>query len=107
MLLGNAVRGYFRQLYRKAMADAYQAATDEIVAALEGGGRVLDCGASRGRMFATLEKHARLERADYFGIEWQAEAAAEARRQGLQVVRGDLNHGMPYADDTFGCVFAL
>jgi SAM-dependent methyltransferase len=93
---------YFKRLYERTMRESYSFAEARIVAALADGGNGLDCGAGDGHMAERL-----IIPADrYHGIEWSAEATL-ARDRGLNVVNGDLNQQLPYADEHFKCVFGL
>ncbi|MBW2431093.1 MAG: methyltransferase domain-containing protein, partial [Deltaproteobacteria bacterium] len=48
-----------------------------------------------------------LPQENYFGIEWSSQSVARAKEKGLQVVRGDLNHNLPFDSGVFQCVFGL
>lgn len=98
---------YFRGLYRRTMDEAYGRANTEITLALRRGGDVLDCGASDGYMFDRLARETGLDTPRYHGIEWDASCVQTGRSRGLNVVQGDLNQALPYADDRFACVYAL
>lgn len=89
------------------MQEAYATATREIVASLGDGGTVLDCGANSGRMFDILGREVPLQPTEYFGIEWDREAASKGQKRGLQITCADLNRGIPYEDESFSCVFGL
>ncbi len=101
------LRRYFQSLYQRTMREAYGRATREIVSALRDGGEVLDCGASSGWMFQVIAEHMPLARSDYVGLDWDDASVAEARKQGLTVIRADLNGGLPFEDDRFTCVYAV
>lgn len=102
------LQGYFKGLYQRTMREAYGKATDEICLALRTtSGRVLDCGAGGGVMFDTLNQHISLEKDRYTGVEWNPPLVESARAKGLNVVRGDLNKALEFADESFRCVFAL
>ena len=98
---------YFKNLYQRTMREAYAKADAEIASALLPGGEVLDCGAYNGWMFDTLVKEAHIDASRYFGVEWDKVKVQEGRQRGLEIVQGDLNRDLPYADDEFRCVFAL
>ncbi|WP_197488393.1 class I SAM-dependent methyltransferase [Methylomonas koyamae] len=99
---------YFTSLYRRTMAEAYSAASREIVSTLKQlGGPCLDCGADSGGWFYRLADEVALERSQYFGIEWNADAVAIAQQNQLNIQQGNLNNGLPFASDSFNCIFAL
>lgn len=98
---------YFKSLYQRTMSEAYSRAIEEITNVLRNGGRVLDCGANNGKMFATLKQRIPLSPDQYFGIEWDQRLTTEAQGKGLQVIQADLNKKIPYEENTFTCVFAL
>lgn len=89
------------------MREAYKLADDQVVLALKDGGECLDCGAYRGKRFDFLQQQVGLSPTAYFGIEWNADAVAAARQQGLNVSEGDLNQNINFPDDKFRCIFAL
>lgn len=89
------------------MDQAYKLAEDQIALALEKGGECLDCGASTGHRFDSLHRRAGLSAKAYFGVEWDPNAAADAQRQGLNVIEGDLNQELCFPDNKFRCIFGL
>ena len=89
------------------MHQAYQLADDQIVLALENGGTCLECGAHRGQKFDFLHRQAGLSSSAYFGIDWNPESVAAARKKGLNVDEGDLNRKLNFSDDRFRCIFGL
>ncbi len=89
------------------MQEAYRTAAENIVASLQGGGNLLDCGANSGRMYDILGQDVTLLPSQYFGVEWDRESAEEGQRRGLQIACADLNKGIPHESATFSCVFAL
>jgi SAM-dependent methyltransferase len=89
------------------MSEAYGLAVEEIAASLAQGGKVLDCGAHRGRMYEVLSEKVGIKKEKYFGIEWDSNSVNEASGKGLNIIQGDLNKGLPYPDREFKCVFAL
>ncbi|MCG6975902.1 MAG: class I SAM-dependent methyltransferase [Acidiferrobacterales bacterium] len=101
------LNSYFKGLYQKTMQDAYAKARQEIIASILEGGTILDCGANSGRMYDLLSKESPLDRQNYFGVEWNQEAALVGRNRGLQITSANLNNGIPYDDNTFSCVFGL
>jgi SAM-dependent methyltransferase len=101
------LKTYFRGLYRRTMQEAYSLARMEIVQSLQGGGKCLDCGAHNGHEYGTLREMMDLDRDAYCGIEWNEAQVLEARGNSLNVVHGDLNKEMPFADREFRCVFGL
>lgn len=98
---------YFRSLYRRTMREAYGLAFDEIADALHTGGRVLDCGASTGDAYERLKGMIALEPGRYAGIEWSEPLVEMSTSKGLNVIQGDLNCPLPFADAQFRCVFGL
>lgn len=101
------LKAYFKALYERTMREAYGRALDEIAASVKDGGIVLDCGANQGRMFRVLNERSGLPLDRYAGVEWNADAVEAAQADGLHVVRGDLNKGIPLGDGEFRCVFGL
>lgn len=86
---------------------AYERSYNEIVRSMEHGGHCLDCGASGGHHFGNLQDRMGLTKNCYKGLEWDAASVKHAQEKGLDVVQGDLNKPLPFADDTFQTVFAL
>lgn len=101
------LHGYFKGLYDRTMRESYDLAHREIFAALRDGGDCLDCGASAGYKFDMLKEQIALPAARYHGIEWSTECVAQAQARQLNVMQGDLNRNLPFADSAFHCVFAL
>lgn len=101
------LKSYLTGLYQRAMQEAYGTAYREIVASLDGGGRVLDCGAGDGWIFDLLKRRASLPSSRYTGIEWDPGSVSRAQQRGLDVSQGDLNNGLPFENEEFACVFAL
>ena len=101
------IAAYFKNLYQRTMREAYGKANTEIALSLHDGGKVLDCGAYNGWMFDTLAKDAGIEPSRYFGVEWDEGKVQEGQQRGLNIVRGDLNHELPYPEGQFRCVYAL
>lgn len=101
------LRNYFKSLYARTMQSSYARAQDEIVAALQGGGQCLDCGAGTGHMYELLSGRTNLAQDAYHGLEWNPDAVQTAQHRGLNVVRCDLNREFPHPDGRFSCVFGL
>lgn len=101
------VENYFRNLYQQTMREAYNLAHSQMVSALRDGGDCLDCGANKGDKFEFLHQNTGMDSSNYFGIEWNAEAAKSARQKGLDVRQSDLNRKIDFPDDKFRCVFGL
>jgi ubiquinone/menaquinone biosynthesis C-methylase UbiE len=101
------LRRYLRSLYQRTMHKAYGKATDEIVRALQSGGQVLDCGAGSGWMYPLLSEQVALSPSDYFGIDWDEASVNAGQRRGLNIVRADLNDGIPFEPNRFNCVYAV
>jgi SAM-dependent methyltransferase len=90
------------------MREAYEKATAEIAQTLSRGGNVLDCGASHGGMYQTISSRLPgFSKDRYFGVEWDQETAAAAQNLGLNIQAADLNKPLPFADNTFACVYGL
>lgn len=89
------------------MSEAYSLAHEEIVHGLENGGKCLDCGAGDGKKYTMLGERLELDPEQYTGIEWCENLALKARNRGINVLQGDLNQPLPFADNTFDCVFGL
>lgn len=100
-------RTYFKSLYQRTMAEAYDLAAKEIARTLSSGGECLDCGAGDGYWYTRLEREIGLTCERYRGIEWEEGLAKSASMRGIHVVRGDLNRHIPFEDGQFSCVFAL
>ena len=107
MLLTSKVREYFAGLYKNTMTRAYQEANHRIAKSLIPGGRCLDCGAAGGSQFKILHKMAGLTAEKYIGIELRPGYLSDAKNQRLHLIQGDLNHPLPFADQTFQCVFGF
>ncbi|MEY4710674.1 MAG: hypothetical protein RIS88_124 [Pseudomonadota bacterium] len=98
---------YFRNCYRDTMERAYGHAEAAIVDALKDGGRCLDCGSTDGYWYDQLHASIGLTPDRYTGIEWNAEACASGQARGLNLIQGDLNERLPFADGEFRCIIAL
>jgi ubiquinone/menaquinone biosynthesis C-methylase UbiE len=98
---------YFENLYKRTMVKAYGLASKAILGALEDGGDCLDCGAGGGHWFDRLSEQVGMDKAKYFGIEWNVDLVDQARSRGLNVVHRSLNTDLPFENDKFTCVFAL
>lgn len=72
---------YFDGLYRRTMTEAYSFARREIVTAVNGSGKILDCGAYDGSNFALLNETAQIPADSYVGLEWSAKHVALAKKQ--------------------------
>jgi SAM-dependent methyltransferase len=101
------MQAYFKSLYRRTMREAYATAIREVVSALAGGGRCLDCGAQGGQFYDAICREIPFSSKNYFGIEWNHASIRPGRRRGLSIIRGNLNDPLPYRDRSFACVFAL
>lgn len=101
------LRQYFKSLYLRTMTESYAVAQSAIIDSLSDGGACLDCGAHNGDRYHFLNKGNSLAKENYFGVEWNADAAEVARRSGLNVVEGDLNKRLTFSDDKFKCIFGL
>ena len=89
------------------MDESYAKARNAIADALQDGGNCLDCGAGDGHEFEWLRQLVRLEPSQYHGVEWYTKAVEAGRGQGLNVVHGDLNAKLDFADEHFRCIFGL
>ena len=98
---------YFKNLYVRTMDEAYGLALKEAVRALENGGAVLDCGSAGGHWFAKLSGQMGMDKSRYFGIERNFEFDHSAGNRALNIICGDLNHGLPFESGKFSCVLAL
>jgi len=101
------IAGYFQSLYQRTMRESYATARNAIADALRDGGDCLDCGAHAGHEYEMLRQSFPLEQSRYHGVEWFAEAVQTGRDKGLDIVQGDLNAGLEFADAQFKCIFAL
>lgn len=101
------LRRYFKNLYERTMGEAYGLASREIVRALENGGDCLDCGAANGYWFQKLSDLVGMDKSRYYGIEWNPDLVKDSRRNGLNILHGDLNNDLPFESGRFTCVFAL
>ncbi len=96
---------YLKNLYARTMREAYSLAHSEIAQQLSNGeGDYLDCGANTGHYYDTLFQMIALDKSRYHGIEWHADAVKHARKNGLNVIQGDLNKKMDFADQSFRCI---
>jgi SAM-dependent methyltransferase len=98
---------YFRGLYQRTMVESYSLARAAIGNALRDGGVCLDCGANEGHEYENLRQSIGLEPDRYRGIDWNAQAAEAGRSKGRNVVQGDLNVNIAFADEQFRCIFGL
>lgn len=89
------------------MQESYARAQDEIIIALQRGGKCLDCGAGSGHMYDRLFSRIELASAAYHGLEWNSDAVRKAQANGLKVLRCDLNRAIPHGESTFEVVFGL
>ena len=98
---------YIAGLYEYTMNRAYRQARRRIAQSLVSGGSCLECGAGKGGQFQILEKMTELTAAKYVGIELSPDYMAIAKDKGLQMVQADLNQLLPFADQSFQCVFGF
>ncbi len=98
---------YFKQLYQRAMHEAYSLAHKEIADSLQAGGRCLDCGAHNGHKYNTLKEMVDIGKVSYHGVEWNESLVLEAQNSGLNIVQGDLNRVLPFSDNEFRSVYGL
>lgn len=101
------IEKYFKALYQRTMRESYSVARTAIAEALHDGGDCLDCGAHAGHEYELIRQQFALEPNQYHGIEWFAEAVEAGRDKGLDIVQGDLNAKLEFADKHFRCIFAL
>jgi len=101
------IKKYFKGLYQRTMREAYALAHKEIVQSLEEGGKCLDCGASNGYKFNVLNEMIDFQMDRYYGVEWSDSLVKEAQNQNLNIVQGDLNKELQFADNEFKCVLGL
>jgi SAM-dependent methyltransferase len=101
------LKGYFKNLYQRTMHEAYGFAQGEIGAALQSGGKCLDCGAHQGHRYEELQQIVELKKSRYFGIEWNESLVKKARSRNLNVLLGDLSDDIQFTENTFACVFGL
>ena len=101
------VQKYFKNLYNRTMSEAYLLAIQEITSAVMENGKLLDCGAGAGSIFHRVNEKIEFPKHRYFGVEIDEEYVRQANDAGLDIVQGDLNQKLPYADNEFRCVAAL
>lgn len=89
------------------MREAYGVARAATAAALQEGGKCLDCGATTGHEYEFLEKSIGMQIERYTGIEWNADVAAAGQAKGRNIVQGDLNQAIAFPDNQFRCVFGF
>ena len=106
-MMRSLLHNYFASLYSHTMTKAYHNAYCLIAEAMGNGGQCLDCGAGSGGHFNRILGHVDLPRDCYTGIEWDKTSAQQASQHGFPIIRGDLNKPLPFADDSFQCVFGL
>jgi SAM-dependent methyltransferase len=94
--------GFLYRVFRATEAENRRA----ILAALEprAGARLLDLGTSEGEF--TMRVAERLGAASVSGVELIEEHAAVARGRGIDVLRADLDEGLPFEDGAFDVVHA-
>jgi SAM-dependent methyltransferase len=108
MKIKGLLHSYFRGLYEKTMTEVYAEALDAIADSLRSGlGKCLDCGANTGGQYFNIRNRIFFEISRYVGVEWDLKNAELARKNGLHIVRSDLNEHLPFADQSFHCVLAL
>lgn len=100
------IRQYFTSLYTRTMTEAYRLAEAEIAESIAGGGNCLDCGAGEGGRYFNLQESG-VAKNQYTGIEWHDKSASIGRDRGLNLVTGDLNNRLPFASESFDCIFGL
>jgi SAM-dependent methyltransferase len=102
------ITNYANNLYQDVMLRAYHQARADILDSLPSGGKCLDCGAGDGSQFHNLKAISDSIGSDnYVGIEWDVAGVLQAKKQGLTVVRGDLNRELPFKNEAFNCIFGL
>ena len=101
------LHAYFKSLYHRTMTEAYGLAFREIVDSLKQGGECLDCGAGAGGYCRRIGEMIPFDPVRYHGIEWNAACVERAKGSGFNVIQGDLNNPLPFADGQFRCVFGL
>jgi len=94
--------GYLQRLFRATEEENRR----QILAALEPpvGARLLDLGTSEGEF--TMRVAERIGATSVSGVELIEEHAAVARGRGIDVVRADLDAGLPFEDGAFDVVHA-
>ncbi len=101
------LQAYFKKLYQRTMTEAYNVAFRDIVESLKDGGHCLDCGAGTGWYYKIISETIPLASSRYMGMEWHADCVEKGRSSGLNILQGDLNNPLPFADAQFRCVFGL
>lgn len=101
------IQKYLKGLYKRTMHEAYYLAHTEIINSLTDDGKCLDCGAHQGHMYDFLSQKIALKQDMYYGIEWNAGCVEVAVEKGLNIIEGDLNKEMKFANETFRCIFGL
>lgn len=107
-MIKKLISNYANNLYQDVMLRAYNQARADILDSLPSGGKCLDCGAGNGGQFHNLKTiSSSIGPANYVGIEWDATSVLKAKKQGLTVIRGDLNRELPFKNESFNCIFGL
>ena len=107
-MIKSAIAAYANNLYQDVMLRAYQHARFDIIDSLSPGGKCLDCGAGSGGQYQRLREISNsIAPENYVGIEWDVASVWQAKKQGLNVIRGDLNRGLPFKGESFDCIFGL
>ena len=107
-MIRRAISAYANNLYQDVMLRAYQHARSDIIESLSPGGKCLDCGAGSGGQYQRLREISNsIAPENYVGIEWDVASVWQAKKQGLNVIRGDLNRGLPFKGESFDCIFGL
>ena len=107
-MIKKIISTYANNLYQDVMLRAYQQARSDILDSIPPGGKCLDCGAGGGGQYHRLREISNsIVPENYVGLEWDVAGVLQAKKHGLNVIRGDLNRGLPFKDESFDCIFGL
>ena len=104
-MIKKIISKYANNLYQDVMIRTYQHARSDALDSLPPGGRLLDCGSGGGWQYQRFREISDSMSPKYYvGIEWNAVSVLQARKKGLDVIRGDLNRRLPFHDESFDCI---
>ena len=104
-MIQKIISKYANSLYQDVMIRVYQHARSDALDSFPAGGRFLDCGSGGGGQYQMLRAISdSISPENYVGIEWDAASVMQARKKGLDVIRGDLNRSLPFHDESFDCI---
>ncbi len=100
------IQRYFKNLYQRTMMQAYSFAKNQIIANSRDND-FLECGCGAGRDANFIEASRIGSKFTYTGIERSSNLVTTARKNGLNVIQGDLNKTLSVQNESTDCVYAL